>query len=182
MQDASIVIYMGHGNGFPSPYTAALAMDRQNGLGVNPTAGGDDTATRYYGEQFLRNEVRLAPNAVVILAHLCYASGTSEPGRPAPTEAQARERVDNYAAGFLAIGARAVIAEAYGSSPAAYVQALFTTSQTVENMWLASRSSQGHAFAFPSTRSPGMTAQMTLNRRAGTTAPGSATRPCRQAR
>ena len=81
MQDASIVIYMGHGNGFPSPYSATLAMDRQNGLGVNPTAGGDDSATKYYGEQFLRNEVRLAPNAVVILGHLCYASGTSEPGK-----------------------------------------------------------------------------------------------------
>ena len=160
MQDASIVIYMGHGNGFPSPYTTSLAMDRQNGLGVNPTAGGDDSATKYYGEQFLRNEVRLAPNAVVILGHLCYASGTSEPGKPAPTEAQARDRVDNYAAGFLAIGARAVIAEAYGSSPAAYVQALFTTNQSVQNMWLTSPSNKGHAFAFPSTRSPGMTAQM----------------------
>ena len=58
MQGASIVIYMGHGNGFPSPYTTSLAPDRQNGLGVNPTAGVNDSTTKYYGEQFLRNEVR----------------------------------------------------------------------------------------------------------------------------
>ena len=38
-----------------------------------------------------------------------------------PTLAQARQRVDNFAAGFLAAGARAVIAEAYGGSAARYV-------------------------------------------------------------
>ena len=167
MQDASIVIYMGHGNGFPSPYTTALAPDRQNGLGLNPTAGGDDSATKYYGEDFLRNEVRLAPNAVVILGHLCYASGTSEPGKAAPTDDQARQRVDNYAAGFLAAGARTVIAEAYGSAPAAYVRAMFTTSTGVQDMWLNSASAQGNVFSFASMRSPGMTVHMDPDKSSG---------------
>jgi hypothetical protein len=160
MQGASIVIYMGHGNGFPSPYSSTLAPDRQNGLGLNPTAGGDDTTTRYYGEDWLRREVRLAPNAVVLLAHLCYASGTSEPGKPAPTDSQARQRVDNYAAGFIAAGARTVIAEAYGSSTASYVDALFATRQNLLDMWLNSRSSQGNISVYSSTRTSGMTVRM----------------------
>ena len=85
LQDASIVIYMGHGNGFPSPYTTTPAPERQNGFGLNPTAGVDDTKTQYYGEKYLADEVRLAPNAVVLLGHLCYASGSSEPGNADPS-------------------------------------------------------------------------------------------------
>jgi flagellar hook assembly protein FlgD len=167
MQGASIVIYMGHGNGFPSPYTTSLAPDRQNGLGVNPTAGGNDTTTKYYGEQFLRNEVRLAPGAIVLLGHLCYASGSSEPGKADPTLDQAKQRVDNYAAGFLAIGARAVIAEAYGSAFAPYVASLFTTHQSITDMWLTSRTKQGTPFAFQSTRTPGAIAQMDPDKGSG---------------
>ncbi|MBM4407903.1 MAG: hypothetical protein FJ038_04720 [Chloroflexi bacterium] len=167
LQDASIVIYMGHGNGFPSPYTSTMAPDRHNGLGLNPTAGGDDSTTKYYGEQYLRNEVRLASNAVVILGHLCYASGSSEPGKPDPTLEQARQRIDNFASGFLAIGARAVISEAYGSASANYVAALFTTRQTVFDMWLTSSASQGNPTAFASTRTPGATAYSDPDRSSG---------------
>ena len=167
MQGASIVIYMGHGNGFPSPYTSTLAPDRQNGLGVNPTAGVNDSTTRYYGEQFLRNEVRLAPGAIVFFGHLCYASGSSEPGKADPTLDQAKQRVDNYAAGFLAIGARAVIAEAYGSAFAPYIASLFTTHQSISDMWLTSRTKQGTPFSFASTRTPGALAQMDPDRNSG---------------
>jgi flagellar hook assembly protein FlgD len=167
LQGASIVIYMGHGNGFPSPYSSTLQPDRQNGLGLNPTAGKDDSTTKYWGEQYLASDVRLAPNAVVILGHLCYASGSSEPGKADPTLSQAKQRVDNFAAGFLAAGARAVIAEAYGGASAAYVNALFTRHDTVANLWATSFSAQGQAFSFASTRTPGMTAQMDPDKRSG---------------
>ena len=110
MQGASIVIYMGHGNGFPSPYNSTLMTDRQDGLGLNPSAGTDDTTTQYWGELYLAQQVRLAPNAIVLLHHLCYASGNSEAGMPVPTLAVAQQRVDNMAAGWLQAGARAVIA------------------------------------------------------------------------
>ena len=62
--------------------------------------------------------VKLAPDAVVLLHHLCYASGLSEPGLPEGTLDQAKQRVDNFAAGFIRAGASAVIAEAY-TSPSA---------------------------------------------------------------
>ena len=43
LQGASVVIYMGHGNGWPSPYRDALFPTSQNGFGLNPRAGGNDT-------------------------------------------------------------------------------------------------------------------------------------------
>jgi len=167
LQGASIVIYMGHGNGFPSPYSSTLQRDRQNGLGLNPTAGVNDSTTKYWGEQYIASDVRLAPNAVVLLGHLCYASGSSEPGKADPTLTQAKERVDNFAAGFLAAGARAVIAEAYKGAAAGYVGALFTAHTTIGSIWAKSFSSQGNPFSFDSTRSPGMTVQMDPDRSSG---------------
>ena len=159
LQGASIVIYMGHGNGFPSPYNSTLMTDRQDGLGLNPSAGTDDTTTQYWGELYLAQDVRLAPNAVVLLHHLCYASGNSESGMPVPTLAVAQQRVDNMAAGWLQTGARAVIAEAH-SSPAWYIDQLFTTHQTVDQIWRSAPSQNGAAFSFPSARTPGATAEM----------------------
>ena len=44
----------------------------------------------------------------MLLYHLCYASGNTEPGLSQGTFAEARERVDNYGAGFIGAGARAV--------------------------------------------------------------------------
>src|SRR5439155_22109486 len=147
LQGASIVIYMGHGNGFPSPHTTTFAPDRQDGFGLNPIAGVDDSTTRYWGEQYITSDVRLAPNAVVILGHLCYASGSSEPGYADPTQAVAQQRVDNFAAGFLAAGARAVIAEAYNGAAANYVQALFTAHSSIGSIWAGSPSQQGRTFS-----------------------------------
>ena len=159
LQGASIVIYMGHGNGYPSPYTSTLMTDRQDGLGLNPSAGTDNTTTRYYGESFLASSVRLAPNAVVMLFHLCYASGNSEEGLPAPTLAVAQQRVDNMAAGWLQTGARAVVAEGH-FSPAWYIDQLFSTHQTIDQVWRSSPTFNARDFAFPSVRTAGATAEM----------------------
>ena len=106
LRGASIVVYLGHGNGWPSPYRDALYPQTQDGLGLNPVAGGGDTAHQYFGEAFLAREVRLAPGAVVLLHHLCYASGNSEPGLPEGSLDVGRQRVDNYAAGWLRVGRR----------------------------------------------------------------------------
>ncbi len=79
--DASIVVYLGHGNGWPSRYRDALYPPSQNGFGLNPVAGADDSSHQYFGEASVDN-VRLADNAVVLLNHLCYASGNTEPVSP----------------------------------------------------------------------------------------------------
>lgn len=159
LQGASIVVYMGHGNGFPSPYRTSPWPYSQNGLGLNPKAGTDNTTTQYWGEYYLARDVKLAPNAVVLLHHLCYASGNSESGKTPPTLSQARQRVDNFAAGWLATGARAVVAEGH-FSPAWYIRQLFTTHKTVDQIWHDSPTYNGNDFTFLSTRTPGATAEM----------------------
>ncbi len=52
LQGASIVVYMGHGNGFPSPYSTTPNPYTQNGMGLNLTAGAGD-----YEHQVLRREL-----------------------------------------------------------------------------------------------------------------------------
>ncbi len=157
LQGANIVVYMGHGNGFPSPYTTTLMPDRQDGLGLNAVAGQGDSNTTYYGESYISSSITLAPNAVVILAHLCYASGNSEPGQTAPTLAVAKARIDNFAAGFLRAGARAVIADAH-SDTSWYVDQLFTTHQTLDGLFRSKPWGAGNTFTFASARTPGFTA------------------------
>ena len=121
LQGASLVVYMGHGNGWPSKYRDALYPPTQNGFGLNPKAGTGDYTHQYFGEASVGGQVKLAKNAIVLLNHLCYASGNTEPGLPEGNLAQAKQRVDNYAAGFIQAGASAVIAEAW-SSPSYFVK------------------------------------------------------------
>src|SRR3954470_15380826 len=155
---ASIVIYLGHGNGWPSRYRDSLYPITQNGFGLNPVAGADDVAHQYFGEASL-DQVKLAPNAVVLLNHLCYASGNSEPGLPEGTLDQAKQRVDNYASGFIRAGASAVVAEAW-ASPNYMVRAILGGSQSVEAAWRDAPSALGNQLAFKSVRSSGFTAEM----------------------
>jgi hypothetical protein len=159
LRGASIVVYLGHGNGWPSPYRDALYPATQDGLGLNPVSGGGDIAHQYFGEAALAREIRLAPGAVVLLHHLCYASGNSEPGLPEGSLDVARQRIDNYAAGWLAAGAGAVIADTFGE-PAPYIRALLSTDQPVERIWRGAPTFHGHVVAFASTRTPGVLAEM----------------------
>ena len=159
LQGASLVVYMGHGNGWPSPYRKSPWPKTQNGLGLNPEAGVDDKAHQYFGEAYLARDVRLAPHAVVLLAHLCYASGNSEPGLPEGDLATGQQRVDNFAAGWLAAGAEAVLAEGHGG-PAYYVRRILAGDGTIESIWRQAPTAHGHVLAFPSVRTPGMTALM----------------------
>ena len=84
---ASIVVYLGHGNGWPSPYTYDPNYTTKDGFGLNADLNDDgklsDYENKYYGEPWIRT-LTPAPNAVVLLFHLCYASGNSEPGNADP--------------------------------------------------------------------------------------------------
>ena len=77
------MIYFGHGNGWPSPYTYDPEYTTKNGFGLNATAGNGDSNNKYYGEPYV-SQLDLAPNAIVMLHHLCYAAGNSEPDGPDP--------------------------------------------------------------------------------------------------
>ena len=163
---ASIVVYLGHGNGWPSKYRDALYPPSQNGFGLNPRSGGNDYDHQYFGEAAV-SKLQFAPNAVVVLSHLCYASGNTEPGLPEGTRDQAIQRVDNYAAGFLRAGARAVVAEAY-LGPAYYVKALLRGRGSIEAIWSASPTADAkHAFVAGSVRTPGYKLHLDPERASG---------------
>ena len=110
--NANIVIYMGHGNGWPSPYTYDPKYTTKDGFGLNATAGNGDYNVKYYGEPSV-DDLDLAPNAIILLHHLCYASGNSEPGNAEPSVTTAKQRATKYAAGLLRSPARAVIADGH---------------------------------------------------------------------
>ena len=85
IQGANLVVYMGHGYGWPSPYTQQLTEARQNGMGLNTFDGSGTGQYTYYGANVLKANVVLAPNAIVFLNHLCYSAGNGEPGMAVPT-------------------------------------------------------------------------------------------------
>ncbi|MGA3058029.1 MAG: hypothetical protein ABSE70_08370 [Candidatus Limnocylindrales bacterium] len=157
---ASVFVYLGHGSGYPNPYNPnPVAGD--NGMGLNATAGNGDSNVKYYGASYMA-QLGLATNAIVLLNHLCYASGDSEWGTGKPTLAVAQTRVDGYASGFLSGNARAVIAEGMGSlSP--YIDALFSTHQTIDQMWKTYPGFHNHVTSWGSTYNAGYTSQIDPN-------------------
>jgi hypothetical protein len=162
---ASIVVYLGHGNGWPSPYRDSLYPPTQNGFGLNPYSGGDDSSHQYFGESSVDN-VKLAPNAVVLLSHLCYASGNSEPGLAEGTQSMAIQRADNYAAGFIRAGAEAVVAEAH-MGPAYYVRQLLRSQNSIEQIWHDSPSNNGNTMTLTSQRSRDFSERLDPDRPSG---------------
>lgn len=159
-QGANIFIYLGHGYGFPSPYRPVLSTDVQNGMGLNAIGGIDDYDKKYYGEKYIADEIRLAKNAVVLLNHLCYSAGSSEDGDPEPTIPVARQRVDNFASGFIRAGARMVMADSWTSAIIYTIKSLFTTDQTLGAMWSAAPNRHLHELPFTPVRNPQFQARL----------------------
>lgn len=160
VQGANLVVYMGHGYGWPSPYTKVITESRQNGMGLNSFAGSGRDQYTYYGATPIKDNIELAPNAVVILVHGCYTAGNAEPGMAIPSEDLARERVDNFANGFLGAGARAVFAFGWNQK-LNFPAALATSNSTMDQMFMtaAGGSPAGHVGwregRFDSQRTPG---------------------------
>ncbi len=131
-QGADLLVYVGHGNGWPSAY-GPFQENTKNGLGLDrqDEANRGPNNVAYKGANWLRENIQLAPDAVVILSHLSYASGNASSGMAIPTRDVAVQRVDNYANGFLSIGASVVWA--LGWQPGAdVINALFEEDATMD--------------------------------------------------
>ena len=154
---ANLFIYLGHGNGYPSPY-GAFQRYTKDGLGLNRSAGHGHNNLKYYGEYYVDRYLNFDKNAVVILNRLCYASGNSEWGSRNPTKSTAIKRVDNYGAGFLRANARAVFAE--GIESASYVlSGVLKSDRTIGQIFTSAPHWSGaRDFRFSSKRTPGYTA------------------------
>jgi flagellar hook assembly protein FlgD len=135
-QGADLFVYVGHGNGWPSNH-GLFQEDTKNGLGLDPEDPEKRSPNKvvYWGANWLREHIELAPDAVVILSHLSYASGNASSGMPIPTRAVAVQRVDNFANGFLSIGASVVWA--LGWQPGAdIVDALHEEEATMDAVFM----------------------------------------------
>jgi hypothetical protein len=134
IQGANFVLYLGHGNGWPSPY-APFQERTKNGFGLNNVDGGSASNHVYRGANWIRANVKLAPNSVVMMIGACYASGNGEPGMPIPSRDIAKQRVDNFAAGFLGAGAGVVMA--FGWQQRADIPALLASSnKTMDEIFM----------------------------------------------
>jgi hypothetical protein len=122
VEGANIVVYLGHGNGYPSPYSTTEWTDRVNGWGLNRTTQGGDsdnwsTSMVYCGQKALLGTLTSADGAaqwkycggakgtqgihpaadwVMIYNKACYAPGAGEGWDVKATESVAMQRVRNF--------------------------------------------------------------------------------------
>ena len=151
---------MGHGNGWPSPYRNALFPPTQNGFGLNPIAGSERQPAPVLrrAERSRRDPARTERRRPA-QPPLLRVAATPSPGSPEGTLAQARQRVDNFAAGFIKAGAPAVVAEAYVDPN--HMVRCGPPGPPLDRVGLApAPSANGHTFGFESSRSPGYVAEM----------------------
>jgi putative cell wall-binding protein len=132
LNGANIVVYLGHGNGYPNPYTSGTEYtDRVNGWGLNRTTTNGDsdnwsTTMVYCGEkallgtltssdgaaqrQYCSGGITPAPGFVMIYNKACYTPGAGEGYDVKATESVAFQRVRNYSYPALKNGASAYFA------------------------------------------------------------------------
>ncbi len=146
---ANIVVYMGHGNGYPNPYTNGLLADRTNGWGLNTTTtnGDQDSWANhtlvYCGEKALRGQltssdgydqrkycaggaIAPAPGFVMVYSGACYTTGANEPQNPVATNSDARAHVSYFSRPMFQLGASGYFA----GNGAAVVQDLLANRDT----------------------------------------------------
>ncbi|MEX1278000.1 MAG: hypothetical protein WEI16_02970, partial [Chloroflexota bacterium] len=107
---ANIIVYIGHGSGYPNPYGPTLLTDRTNGWGLNRIAGADSadptghghnlsTQMVYCGEAALEGKpltsynsaycsggpIAPAPGFVMVYSNACYAPGAGETEETTPS-------------------------------------------------------------------------------------------------
>jgi putative cell wall-binding protein len=128
---ANIIVYLGHGNGYPNPYNSVESTDRVNGWGLNRTTSNGDsdnwsTTMVYCGEkallgtltssdgaaqrQYCSGGITPAPGFVMIYNKACYTPGAGEGWDVKATESVAFQRVRNYSYPVLKKGASAYFA------------------------------------------------------------------------
>lgn len=141
---ANVIVYFGHGNGYPNPYGANELTDRSNGWGLNTseTNGDADVWSNgtlvYCGERALlgtltasddrprldwcggtaNDGITPAPNFTMVYAQAHYAPGFGErysQSTPLTTLSEAQQRVRHYSDPILKLGGT-FIATAYGDA------------------------------------------------------------------
>src|SRR6185369_3725724 len=125
---ANIVVYLGHGSGYPNPYHGSLLADRNDGWGLNTTTthGDQDSWANhtlvYCGEKALQGQltstdgadqrkycgggaIAPAPGFVMVYIGSCYTAGGNEPQNPKATNSDARAHISYYSRPMFQLGA-----------------------------------------------------------------------------
>ena len=143
-----------------TPTTPSTRRRTASGSTPTPTVtGGCPTTRTATTASRTSRTLDLAPNAIVMLHHLCYASGNSEPGHAQPTVTVARQRISNYAAGFLRTSAQAVIADGH-RGPADYLRRCSRPTRRSSRCGGPRRATTATSASFTSTRTSGVRALM----------------------
>ena len=83
---ADLFVTLMHGNGYPKPNRTRAGRhgsgqrlgDEKTAHGMGLNASRRQLALRYYGADWVSANLHLAPNAIVLLSHMCFTSGNSE--------------------------------------------------------------------------------------------------------
>jgi hypothetical protein len=117
--NANIIVYWGHGSGYPNPYSSTFRPDRANGWGLNTTTTHGDADSWanhtlvYCGEKALQGQltsasgadqrkycsagrIHPAPGFVMVYVGSCYTAGQNENGRPAASTSLAKSHLAYY--------------------------------------------------------------------------------------
>jgi hypothetical protein len=163
---ASVIVYFGHGNGYPNPYGSNELTDRSNGWGLNRTTSNGDadnwsTTMVYCGEKALLGTLTSSDGAAqwdycggksntdgitpaagftMVYGQAHYAPGFGEryqESDPLTTLSEAQQRVRHYSYPVLALGARAFLATAYGDTADIVTRLLTMPSSTFADIFAA---------------------------------------------
>lgn len=165
---ASVVVYFGHGNGYPNPYGSTELTDRSNGWGLNRTTSNGDadnwsTTMVYCGEKALLGTLTSSDGAAqweycggrtntdgitpaagftMVYGQAHYAPGFGERYKesdPLTTLSEAQQRVRHYSYPVLKLGARAYLATAYGDTDDIVSRVLTQPTATFGDIFRAGR-------------------------------------------
>ena len=157
---ANLLIYLGHGNGWPSPYYP-YSTTSKNGFGLNSSSGNGNSNMKYYGEYYMR-QLDLASNAVVALNRLCYASGNNEWGAGNPLQVD-RDQARGRLRVRLPQGGRQGGLRQRHPSVGYVVRGLFTGSASMSMsslFWTDPNKTYDYHFSFNSSKIDGVKARM----------------------
>ncbi|MDQ3690052.1 MAG: cell wall-binding repeat-containing protein [Chloroflexota bacterium] len=163
---ANVIVYFGHGNGYPNPYGSTELTDRSNGWGLNRTTSNGDsdnwsTTMVYCGERVLlgtltssddatrrtycggtaNDGIAPAPGFTMVYAQAHYAPGFGERytmDAPLTTLSEAQQRVRHYSTPILRLGGT-FLATAYGDADEIVTRVLEQRSSSFRDIFRAGR-------------------------------------------
>jgi len=168
---ANVVVYFGHGNGYPNPYGTNELTDRSNGWGLNTkTTNGDadswsagtlvycgerallgtltsadDAARRTYCGGTANDGITPAPGFTMVYAQAHYAPGFGErylATTPLTTLSEAQQRVRHYSTPILRLGG-SYLATAYGDADEIVSRVLTQRTSRYRDIFAAGRGYSG---------------------------------------